>query len=98
MLIGAGNVISGAVFVFGAKWINKLNRTVLLAMLVTEKQNISSLSPNYFIFYFSFRYFMIHFSAFTMIFVNIPAYANQGETNDPPMHLDKPNKGMASCI
>ena len=41
---------------------------------------------------------MIHFSAFTMIFVNIPAYANQGETNDPPMHLDKPNKGMASCI
>ena len=40
MLIGAGNVISGAVFVFGAKWINKLNRTVLLAMLVTEKHNI----------------------------------------------------------
>ena len=32
MLIGAGNVVAGAVFVFGAGWINKLNRTVLLAM------------------------------------------------------------------
>jgi len=32
MLIGAGTVAGGAVFVFGAKWINKLNRTILLAM------------------------------------------------------------------
>jgi len=72
MLIGAGNVISGAVFVFGATWINKLNRTLLLAI-----------------------YFIIHVTAFSMIFVNIPVYANQGETYDPPAHLDKPNKALA---
>ena len=41
---------------------------------------------------------MIHVTAFSMIFINIPAHANQGETYDPPMHLDKPNKGMASFI
>ena len=39
---------------------------------------------------------MVHITAFAMIFVNIPVYANQGETYDPPMHLDKPNKGMVS--
>ena len=39
---------------------------------------------------------MIHVIAFSMIFVNIPSHANQGETYDPPMHLDKPNKGVAS--
>ena len=39
---------------------------------------------------------MVHITAFAMIFVNIPVYANQGETYDPSMHLDKPNKGMVS--
>ena len=32
MLIGAGHVVAGSVFVFGAEWINKLNRIVLLSM------------------------------------------------------------------
>ena len=32
MLIGAGHVVAGSVFVFGATWINKLNRIVLLSM------------------------------------------------------------------
>ena len=48
MLIGAGNVISGAVFVFGATWINKLNRTVLLSMLVIENTwwSLNSVRPS----------------------------------------------------
>jgi len=32
MLIGAGHVVAGSVFVFGATWINKLNRIVLLSI------------------------------------------------------------------
>ena len=42
MLIGVGNVISGAVFVLGAAWINKLNRTILLFMLVIENRLVIS--------------------------------------------------------
>ena len=40
MLVGAGNVVAGAVFVFGAARINKLNRIALLSMSVeiTEKK------------------------------------------------------------
>ena len=41
---------------------------------------------------------MIQLVAFVMIFVNIPANANQGETYDQPAHLEKPNKGMLSFI
>ena len=41
MLIGAGHVVAGSVFVFGATWINKLNRIVLLSM-----QDLEATAPS----------------------------------------------------